>query len=250
MRLIIFPLAFLLSIAILPGCKNNPDKSPLVNNPEQALTDSLKDGEQSVYYENGNLHYIVEYKKGKANGRVREYTPDGKIYMDAIYSDGHRDGKCTHFYKNGIPFSVSNFVNGEKDGIESKYYDDGKLLATIIYKKNKVQPGLREYKKDGTEIKQENDLVIKEIDHSASEGKYFFQVSLLKPQANVTFYASPQSDPESREKLQLSGNTGILEIPVSSRHFVMKNLIFQAEYKTHLGNTMRLEKLYHHPVQR
>jgi len=246
MKILNFIIAATLTLCSLAACNNQSGQN--TENLQNAI-DSTTNGEKKVFYPDGKLQYLAEFKNGKANGRVREYTPDGKLYMDALFADGHRNGKCTHFYKNGNPFEISNFVNGEKDGIESKFYDNGKLLATIIYKKNKVQPGLREFKKDGTEVDNENTLIITEVDHSAREGKYFFQVSLSKPKNNVDFYASPQSDPETRQKLQLSGKSGILEIPVKSRNFVMKNLIFEAEYKTNLGNIMRLQKLYHHSVK-
>jgi len=249
MKLNIFLGAVLFSLFILSGCKNKPEQSLSGVNPDQASGDSTLEGEKTVFYENGSVHYIVEYKNGKANGRVREYTPDGKIYMDAIYRDGHRNGKCIHYFKNGVPFGIANFVNGEKDGNETKYYNDGKVLATLVYKKNKIQPGLKEYRKDGTEIKDDTELIVKEVDHTARERKYFFQVSLSKPQKFVEYYVSPQTDPDNREKLKLSGDAGIMEIPVASRHFVMKDLIFQAEYKTQLGNTMRLQKLYRHSVK-
>lgn len=243
-------ISVLMCIFILPGCKNNPAKNTGNLNPDQAQGDSLLEGEQKVYYENGNVHYIVEYKKGKANGRVREYSTDGKLYMDAIYADGHRNGQCTHFYKNGKPFEVSSYVNGEKEGTETKYYENGTILATRIYKKNKIQPGLKEYEKNGSEIINNNSIVIRGIDHTLLEGKYILQVSLAQPQKDVKFYAAPKSDPESRQELKKSEDYGILEIPVSSSHFVMKSLLFEAEYKTRLGNIMVLQKTFNLAVDK
>lgn len=243
-------ISILVCIYLLPGCKNKTTNNTGNLNPEQASADSLLEGEQKVYYDNGKVHYIVEYKKGKANGRVREYSTDGKLYMDAIYADGHRNGKCTHYYKNGKPFEVSNYVNGEKDGIETKYYESGTILATRIYKKNRIQPGLKEYDKQGKEIINNNSLVIRGIDHTLLEGKYILQVSLSQPQSKVTYYAAPRSDPEARQKLKISGDNGILEIPVSSSHFVMKSLLFEAEYKTRLGNVMVIQKTFNLAVDK
>jgi len=213
---------------------------------DQLDRDTLKAGEKPVYSENGKLQFIVEYKNGKANGRVREYTPDGKLYMDATYKEDHRDGRCTHYFPNGVPFEVANYVNGNKDGILTKFYNNGKVLATLVYKNNMIQPGLKEYRKDGTEINDDTELIVKEVNRMAREGKYFFQVSLSKPQKSVEYYVSQKTDPDKREKLKQTSDAGILEIPVASQYFVMKDLIFQAEYKTHLGNTRRLLKLYHH----
>jgi len=250
MRLFLFFGAMLFSISVLTGCKGNPDKNTAGIAPDQASADSLPDGERKEFYPNGNIHYIVEYLNGKANGRVREYTSDGNIYMDAVFEDGHRNGKCTHFYKNGNPFEVSNYVNGKKDGIESKYYENGKLLATRIYKKDKIQPGLKEYKADGTEVNNENSLIIQGIDHTSLEGKYILKVSLANPKSKATYYAAPKADPGARQELKKSGYAGILEIPVSSKSFVMKTLLFQAEYKTRLGNIMCVEKNFNLAVDR
>ncbi len=250
MKPLLIIISVLMCILIAPACKNNPANTTGNLNPDQAAGDSLLEGEQKVYYDNGMVHYIVEYKKGKANGRVREYSTDGKLYMDAVYADGHRNGQCTHFYKNGKPFEVSSYVNGEKEGIETKYYESGTVLATRVYKKNKVQPGLKEYEKDGSEIINKNSIVIRGIDHTLLEGKYILQVSLVQPQKNVKYYAAPKSDPDSRQELKMSKDYGILEIPVSSSHFIMKSLLFEAEYKTRLGNIMVIQKTFNLAVDK
>lgn len=209
-----------------------------------SAADSLKAGEKAVYSENGKLRYIVESKDGKSNGRVREYTSDGKLYMDAIYKDDHRNGKCSFYFKNGKPFSVCYYINGAKDSIDTKYSEDGRVLAMVPYKNDKVQPGLKEFEKDGSERLENASLQIKAINNLAKRGKYYLSVSLSEPRKNVKFYASPESDPDSRELLKVSGNDGILEVPVSSSGFVVKNIYIDAEYKTSMGNTRRLQKLY------
>lgn len=236
MKLLYVLSSILVFALMVSGCDGNSKKE------SGTAADSLKPGEKIVNYEDGKLHFIVESENGKANGRVREYYPNGKLYMDAIYKDDHRNGKCTFYFKNGKPFSVCYFINGAKDSIDTKYNEAGQILALVPYKKNKVQPGLREFAKDGSEIVNENSLVIRGIDHTLLEGKYILQVSLSRPQSKVTYFAAPQSDAGARQKLKISGNYGILEIPVSSSHFVMKNLLFEAEYKTKMGNTMVIQK--------
>jgi antitoxin component YwqK of YwqJK toxin-antitoxin module len=229
---------------LLAGCNNKSGQPAAGKSSGLSVADSMVDGEKSIYSDNGKLHYKVEYKNGKANGRVREYYANGNIYMDAIYKDGHRNGKCTHFYKNGKPFSVSEYKNGDKDGIETKYNENGKIMATIPYHKNKVQPGLIEYQKDGSILPDEAKLQIVEVDHSTLEGKYYIRVSLSVPKKNLKFYALTPSDADSREKLVMSGNSAVLYVPIPPSGFLMKKLIFEAEYKTSMGNTRRLQKSY------
>jgi major membrane immunogen (membrane-anchored lipoprotein) len=206
--------------------------------------DTLKAGEKAIYSKNGKLQYIIETRDGKANGRVREYHPEGYLYMDAIFKDDHRNGKCTHYFKNGIPFSVSYFKNGAKDSIETKYNDKGHVIALVPYKNDKVQPGLKEFKNDGTELIDNASLVIKAVNNLARGGKYYLSVSLTEPRKNVKFYAAPQSDPDSRELLEMSGEQAKLIVPVSASGFVIKDIYIDAEYRTRMGNTRRLQKLY------
>lgn len=232
-------LLFALTIAsLLVGCNNKAGQQ------QGNAADSLKAGEKAVYSENGKLHYIVESRDGKSNGRVREYTPDGKLYMDAMYKDDHRNGKCTFYFKNGKPFSVCYFINGLKDSTDTKYNENGQILALVPYKNGKVQPGLQEFAKDGSELIEMAKLKIKAINQLARGGKYYLKVSLSEPRKNVKFYAAPQSDPDSREMLKMDGNDGILVVPVSASGFVIKDIFIDAEFKTSMGNTRRLQKLY------
>jgi hypothetical protein len=223
---------------LLSGCNSDHD------NQEGISGDSLKAGEKAIYSQDGKLQYIIELKDGKTNGRVREYHPDGYLYMDAIFKDDHRNGKCTHYYKNGKPFSVSFFKNGSRDSIETKYNAKGQILALVPYKNDKVQPGLKEFKKDGSELIDHTSLVIKAVNNLAGGGKYYLTVSLTEPRKNVRFFASPLSDPDSREILKMNGNEGILEVPIHSSDFRIKDILIDAEYRTPMGNTRRLQKRY------
>ena len=238
MKLLSVLSSILVFAFIVSGCNNNSKREG------GSAADSLKAGEKAVYSENGKLHFIVESKDGKANGRVREYYPDGKIYMDAIYKDDHRNGKCTFYFKNGRPFSVCYYINGAKDSIDTKYNENGQILALVPYKNDKVQPGLKEFKKDGTELIDSASLVIKTVNQLARGGKYFLKVSLTEPHSNVKYYAAPIAYPDSRELLKMSGNEGILYVPVTASGFVIKDIFIDAEYKTSMGNTRRLQKLY------
>lgn len=233
----ILTLAVIFS-CFLSSCNNKSDSKG------GSAADSLRPGEKAIYSEKGKLKFIVESREGKANGRVREYYPDGKIYMDAIYKDDHRNGKCTFYFKNGKPFSICYYNNGSKDSIDTKYNENGQILALVPYKNNKVQPGLKEFKKDGTELIETASLEIKVINQLAKRGKYYLSVSLSEPRKNVKYYAAPVSDPDSRELLKMSGEDGILEVPISSSGFVIKDIFIDGEYKTSMGNTRRLQKLY------
>ncbi len=238
MKILSFLSIIMFFTLILSGCKGNSGKKGSLS------ADTLKEGEKPVYSENGTLRYILGAKTPDSSYRVREYAPDGKLYMDATFKDDHRNGKCTHYNKNGQPFSVAYFINGAKDSIETKYNQQGQVLAIVPYKNDMVQPGLKEFNKDGTELIDKTTLQVKIINQLARGGKYYLKVSLSEPQKDVKFYAAPQSYPDSRELLKMSGSDGILEVPVSASGFVAKDIFLDAEYKTSMRNTRRLQRLY------
>ena len=234
---------------LLSGCNHKSGLPSVGKGSALSAADSMVDGEKSIFSENGKLHYKVEYKNGKANGRVREYRSDGSLYMDAVFKDGHRDGKCTCFFKSGSVYSVINYVDGKREGIETKYYEDGKIQSTNTYSKDKVLPGLKEFNRDGKEIKENVSIVINEEDLTKSGGKFYLHVTLSDIGKNASFYAS--TNPEGpREKLIMKGNTGTLEISVSSRNFILNKLIIEAEYITSRRNTMRIQRIYKMPARK
>lgn len=249
MKINLLLVSTLLLLIYLSGCKGKSEQQTSTDTAGLSSADSVIDGEKTIKFPNGKPHYIVEYKGGKANGRVREYRTDGTLYMDAVFLDGHRHGKCTSYFKSGSVYSESNYINGNKEGVETKYYEDGKLLATNMYLKDKVLPGLKEFNKDGTEIKQSVSMKITEEDHTATNGKYYLKATLSDIGKNANFYASTVAD-GPREKLKMSGNSGVLEIKVSSRNNLVKELIFDAEFKTSLGNTCRLQQIHKLRIKR
>lgn len=240
--LTLFCLTFV-SALVLSGCNPKQQATNANTDPEQMQGGEMKDGEHSTYYPDGKLKYKVEYKDGKANGRVRQYNADGTLYMDAVFKDGRRNGKCTYFFKSGSTYSVSNYESGNKEGVETKYWENGKILSVNTYRKDKVQPGLKEFKQDGSPIVNDVKLMIKEVDHTSLEGKYYLYVSLSNPKIVANFFSRLATE-EIRQKLKMSGNTAIIEYPLSRGQFLMKPLIIDAEYKTAHGNTMRLQRDY------
>ena len=217
---------------------NNPSGNAVTNG-----ADSLNPDEKPSYYENGKLHYIVEYHDGKANGRVREYYPDGKLYMQGTFKNDHRHGKITHYFKNGKPFSEAWFVDGKKDSIELKYNQFGRLIAKIPFKDDEMQPGLEEYNADGSLVTYNEKIVINEIDLTATQRKFIFKVSLSPSVNDVKYYASTNDEPDKRMKLKISDGAGVLEIPAAGG-FQLKKILFEAEYKTKMGNKRIISRSY------
>lgn len=224
------------------ACDDLGGKKLIGIEPEQLS--GVKNGEQKIYSEDGKLQSIVEVKDGKADGRVRKYYENGKLRMDAIYKAGRKNGKCIYYYENGKAFSQSNYVDGYKEGEEKRYYEEGQLFAVVNFKHNEVQPGLKEYRKDGKEIDHKVGLVIEEKDYLTINGTYIVKVSLTNNKYKPVFSVLFPSEKNAMMLLKNSGNAGVYEVPVVRGSFYMKKLIFQAKMKTTLGNDLIIQKPY------
>lgn len=244
MKLLSFSAILVIVFFLLVACRNSQEPRPAENNSEMAQGGKFKDGKHPVYNENGKLKYMVEYKDGKANGQVKQFYEDGKLYMEATFTEGRRNGKCTYFYKNGKAHSVSIYVNGTREGDEIKYWESGELLSVCPFKNDKVQTGLKEYRKDGTLIGNNISILINTVESKASDGKRFLKVSLSNPETDASYYVSDLSEKAPRVKLAKSGYAALYEIKAPKGATLKKQLVFDAEYKTSLGNTMRLQKSF------
>jgi len=243
MKLLSFSAILVIVFFLFMACSNSQEPRPAENNPEMAQGGKFKDGKHPVYNENGKLKYMVEYKDGKANGQVKQFYEDGKLYMEATFTEGRRNGKCTYFYKNGKAHSVSIYVNGTREGDEIKYWESGELLSVCPFKNDKVQTGLKEYRKDGTLIGNNISILISET-ASASDGKHYLKISLSNPKIVAGYYVSVLSENEPRVKLAKSGYAALYEVKASDGTSMKGQLVFDAEFKTLLGNTRRLQKIY------
>lgn len=211
--------------------------------PEQIKIKNFN-GERKIYTPEGKLRTIAEYKNGKVDGRVRKFYDDGKIYMDAKYENGFKNGKCTYYYTNGKPYTVTDYINGYKDGIEKTYYEEGGLMAESRFRKNITQPGLQEYKKDGTPILVKTTIIVKEVNHLRLDGTFRLQMSLSDKSVTPRFYVMEKANPEKRQKINVSNGVGTLVLNLNSTSFLMKKLIIEAEYKTFRGNLMKIQRPY------
>ncbi len=239
-----FLLPFLLFIIAISACTPRNEVNKSTQDADSLQNNITKDGEYPVYDKNHKLQYMVQYKNGKANGRVRQYYPNGSIYMEAEFKDGHRNGKCTYFNKSGKIAQVLNYTNGEKDGTETQYYQNGKVESINTYKNGVLQPGLKEFYNDGTIAGKEVELLFKEVDHSSLEEKYFLYITLSDPSLKVNFYTLSANDPKIRKKIKQNGHTGVLEYRISSRESMIQKLLIEAVFYTNKGNKMKISQTY------
>ena len=74
------------------------------------------------------FYTIIEYKNGKRNGKVKEYTTyDGKLEFEGEYLNGKRNGKGKEYYGNDKLKFEGEYLNGKRNGKGKEYYSNGKL---------------------------------------------------------------------------------------------------------------------------
>jgi antitoxin component YwqK of YwqJK toxin-antitoxin module len=88
-------------------------------------TETYKDGktrierEISLFSDN---HY-------EANGRYREFYPNGQVFVEGQYNRGRQDGEWTYYYDNGKLNRKATFNNGKPEGPREIFRADGTLMA-------------------------------------------------------------------------------------------------------------------------
>lgn len=96
----------------------------------QNFNEGFRDGEfiQFSYYSIDKPNRIMNYKKGRLDGKSISYYDNGIIYYEQNYSKGELDGYERFYYSNGQLKIESKFLQGLKIG-ESKFFDEkGELI--------------------------------------------------------------------------------------------------------------------------
>lgn len=92
---------------------------------------------KKTYYEDGELHEIIEYQNGIIDGERITYNEDGSKAVSE-WKDGKRHGKTTIYYDKDIINSVSTYKQGLLKGKQWIYYENGRLAELRNYRDNKL----------------------------------------------------------------------------------------------------------------
>ncbi len=69
----------------------------------------------------------------EADGKYREYFPNGQIFVEGQYKRGRQHGEWTFYYDNGKVNRKAKFVDGQPEGPREIFRADGTLLAKRSY---------------------------------------------------------------------------------------------------------------------
>lgn len=80
------------------------------------------DGEISIYYKKRTVFRVVDFSKGKPNGKFSEFYETGELKETGFYIYGLREGIWKEFYKGGKIKSKGKYSKGDKVGIWKVFY--------------------------------------------------------------------------------------------------------------------------------
>ena len=132
-------------------------------------TSSIKEGsdrnatkEKIERYDNGVIHKVARYVRGKLSGVQELYNTKGELQNTMTYVNGVQDGESIIYFDNGSKYRITPYVNGKIEGERIKYRKDGRLWSTQNYKNGMPENNLKEYAESG-KIKSTPKLVVNKV---------------------------------------------------------------------------------------
>lgn len=131
------------------------------------IKNGKKHGKQTLFYNNGEVQRISNFKNGLLNGKV-EYYSQGKralirlehykAFPKEVISKLH--GVYKSFDFRGNLSELTNYRNGTKNGKYELYHNNGKLREKGTYEDNLNIGKKRTYTADGILLRDENFIII------------------------------------------------------------------------------------------
>jgi len=81
---------------------------------------------EKIFYANGTLQEIKNFKKGKQTGKQISYRTDGSPMSIVTFSDGNRNGPMLEYYNSGKVSFEGLTLDGKWEGPGKSYFRSGK----------------------------------------------------------------------------------------------------------------------------
>ncbi|MBV6645632.1 MAG: toxin-antitoxin system YwqK family antitoxin [Cyclobacteriaceae bacterium] len=107
------------------------------------------DGEQTFYYESGQVLSTGEYVEGKEQGLWKYYYESGRLQAEANYASGVEQGKWIWYYESGEVMRNGSYENGLFDGYWANFNAEGVLVDSSNYSIGRRQGAYASFYDDG-----------------------------------------------------------------------------------------------------
>jgi len=94
---------------------------------------TIRQGTAYSYHPNGKLAIEAPYTDGKLDGVFRSYFENGNLWQTIGYKNGIEEGITTTYFENGFKKSKETYRSGILHGSVEEFYESGKLRRRLPY---------------------------------------------------------------------------------------------------------------------
>jgi antitoxin component YwqK of YwqJK toxin-antitoxin module len=125
----------LIKEVVIPAIVVNASDSSLhLKNGKWYFHDSLFSGTiQELYPFNQQIKSVQTFYKGKEEGWLKTFNPDGIKEMQRYFHDGDKDSVHTSWWHNGNKKLEIHFSKGNYNGLYQEWYENGQPFKYVVY---------------------------------------------------------------------------------------------------------------------
>lgn len=101
------------------------------------LVNGKENGVWNYYYENGNIQVSAGYENGLESGLWKWYSESEQLLKEGTYNNGLFDETWLVYNAKGILVDSSNYLNGRLNDGYISYHENGKLFQKGQYRRDK-----------------------------------------------------------------------------------------------------------------
>ncbi len=108
-------------------------------------------GNWNWYHDQSKLKEVANFKDGKLEGENKIFYPDGQLSIKTFYKEGELDGEFLYYNEKGALKQKKYFEAGKLVGTYTAYFNVGEEIPEFIipYKEDKIQEKALEYFANG-----------------------------------------------------------------------------------------------------
>ena len=133
----------------LETVENKTETGQLIEKYTRRKSDFAKQGKYEKYGDNGKLYIEANYTNDTLDGERKIYREDGTLEAVENYINGSYEGKYQSFYPNGQVKFEGEYTNNAMEGVWKGYYESGQLKEEVMMENNNENGYFKEYDEQG-----------------------------------------------------------------------------------------------------
>ncbi|MBK8814059.1 MAG: toxin-antitoxin system YwqK family antitoxin [Methylococcaceae bacterium] len=139
-------------------------------------------GIQVMYFSNGQKRSETSYLNGKKDGEEKIWFENGqKRFVVINNKQGRRNGLFTMWNENSRKSMEGNYINGKQNGVTTFWYDNGQKRAELIYKNDVEIESV---------IWDEQGIKLGSVDHKTQDNNFNIQEIIQRCRSSMGEYGS------------------------------------------------------------